>query len=318
MPVYSPGGNRGVTAQKATSPESTTTQPASWISSCPGPGRRADRGHHRTVTLRRLRVAVEATPRNKLSPSPSAPEHDQARRPPGRGIAGDLADSSCRLCYGRIAGGGLSCLPRSSRKSRASSVDRPCSVPLSLSGGLGADRPKPSTPGCPQRAEPRRPDRTGDRTLRDPAADRRHRADRKQPLTVEESDRAVRLLRTQSLAEETFGDRDKANSWLRRPLIELAHEAPLAVAQTEAVLASSRRSSARLRGARQLECRSGIYSDGNTHTPSTADTAGCLTVGSPDINVLINHMHDDVSQIVSVGAEPFALDLRLLQAGPTS
>jgi putative toxin-antitoxin system antitoxin component (TIGR02293 family) len=67
-----------------------------------------------------------------------------------------------------------------------------------------------------------------------PQRTRRHRADKKQPLTVEESDRAVRLLRTQSLAEETFGDKDKANSWLRRPLTELAHETPLAVAQTEA------------------------------------------------------------------------------------
>ncbi len=67
-----------------------------------------------------------------------------------------------------------------------------------------------------------------------PQRTRRHRADKMQPLTVEESDRAVRLLRTQSLAEETFGDKEKANRWLRRPLTELAHEAPLVVAQTEA------------------------------------------------------------------------------------
>ena len=37
--------------------------------------------------------------------------------------------------------------------------------------------------------------------------------------------------------------------------------------------------------------------------------------GSPDLNVLINHTHEDVSQIVMVAAEPFALDLRLFQAG---
>lgn len=67
-----------------------------------------------------------------------------------------------------------------------------------------------------------------------PQRTRRHRADRQQPLTVDESDRAVRLLRIQSLAEQTFGDRDKANTWLRRPLLELGGEAPLAVAQTEA------------------------------------------------------------------------------------
>ena len=74
-----------------------------------------------------------------------------------------------------------------------------------------------------------------------PQRTRRHRADKKQPLTVEESDRAVRLLRTQSLAEETFGDKDKANSWLRRPLTELAHETPLAVAQAGDLWTACRR-----------------------------------------------------------------------------
>jgi len=67
-----------------------------------------------------------------------------------------------------------------------------------------------------------------------PERTRRHRAARKQPLTVEESDRAVRLLRIQTLAEETFADPEKAALWLRRPLAELGNEAPLAVAQTEA------------------------------------------------------------------------------------
>ncbi len=67
-----------------------------------------------------------------------------------------------------------------------------------------------------------------------PQRTRRHRADKKQPLTIEESDRAVRLLRIQTLAEETFGDNQKANRWLRRPLAELDGEAPLTVAQTEA------------------------------------------------------------------------------------
>jgi putative toxin-antitoxin system antitoxin component (TIGR02293 family) len=67
-----------------------------------------------------------------------------------------------------------------------------------------------------------------------PQRTRRHRADKKQPLTVDESDRAVRLLRVQTIAEETFGDTDKANRWLRRPLTELRGESPLAMAQTEA------------------------------------------------------------------------------------
>ncbi|NEW89075.1 DUF2384 domain-containing protein [Rhodopseudomonas sp. WA056] len=66
-----------------------------------------------------------------------------------------------------------------------------------------------------------------------PQRTRRHRAERNQPLTIDESDRAVRLLRIQSLAEDTFGA-DKASLWLRRPLAELNGETPLTVAQTEA------------------------------------------------------------------------------------
>jgi putative toxin-antitoxin system antitoxin component (TIGR02293 family) len=66
-----------------------------------------------------------------------------------------------------------------------------------------------------------------------PQRTRRHRADKKQPLTVDESDRAVRLLRIQSVAEATFGDKEKANRWLRRALTELRGETPLDVAQTE-------------------------------------------------------------------------------------
>ena len=67
-----------------------------------------------------------------------------------------------------------------------------------------------------------------------PQRTRRHRADRKQPLTIEESDRTVRLLRIQTVAEDTFASKDKANTWLRRPLAELSGETPLDMAQTEA------------------------------------------------------------------------------------
>lgn len=68
-----------------------------------------------------------------------------------------------------------------------------------------------------------------------PQRTRRHRAENRQPLTVEESDRAAaRLMRIQTLAEEVFGGQDKALVWLRRPLMELGSETPLAVAQTEA------------------------------------------------------------------------------------
>jgi putative toxin-antitoxin system antitoxin component (TIGR02293 family) len=67
-----------------------------------------------------------------------------------------------------------------------------------------------------------------------PQRTRRHRAEKNQPLTVEESDRAVRLARIQSLAEGTFADAGKANLWLRKQLAELGGETPLNVAQTEA------------------------------------------------------------------------------------
>jgi putative toxin-antitoxin system antitoxin component (TIGR02293 family) len=67
-----------------------------------------------------------------------------------------------------------------------------------------------------------------------PQRTRRHRAEKQQPLTVDESDRAVRLLRVQTIAEEAFGSAEKANIWLRRKLSELGGEAPLDVMQTDA------------------------------------------------------------------------------------
>jgi putative toxin-antitoxin system antitoxin component (TIGR02293 family) len=45
---------------------------------------------------------------------------------------------------------------------------------------------------------------------------------------------AERLLRIQTLAEDTFADKEKAHRWLRHPLAELLGEAPLTIAQTEA------------------------------------------------------------------------------------
>ena len=67
-----------------------------------------------------------------------------------------------------------------------------------------------------------------------PQRTRRHRAERGQPLTVDESDRTVRLLRVQTIAEDVFGDHARAATWLRRPLGELGGESPLVIAQTEA------------------------------------------------------------------------------------
>lgn len=67
-----------------------------------------------------------------------------------------------------------------------------------------------------------------------PSRTRRHREARKERLTVDESDRLVRLARIQALAEDVFGDPEKANKWLRQELGILDRQAPLEFARTEA------------------------------------------------------------------------------------
>jgi putative toxin-antitoxin system antitoxin component (TIGR02293 family) len=55
-----------------------------------------------------------------------------------------------------------------------------------------------------------------------------------EPLSIEESDRLVRLVRIQALAEDVFGDVARANRWLREELGILDRKSPLQVARTEA------------------------------------------------------------------------------------
>ena len=66
-----------------------------------------------------------------------------------------------------------------------------------------------------------------------PARTQRHRKARRERLTVEESDRLVRLTRIQALAEDVLGDAEKANRWLREALRVLDDKMPLDVAQTD-------------------------------------------------------------------------------------
>ena len=61
-----------------------------------------------------------------------------------------------------------------------------------------------------------------------------HRRSRKEPLTEEESDRAVRLARISSLAEEVFGDDAKAARWLRKPKVRFEGRSPMELLRTEA------------------------------------------------------------------------------------
>jgi len=66
-----------------------------------------------------------------------------------------------------------------------------------------------------------------------PARTQRHRRAKRERLTVEESDRLVRLARLQAMAEDVLGDADKANRWLRQRLPILDGKRPLDVGETE-------------------------------------------------------------------------------------
>jgi putative toxin-antitoxin system antitoxin component (TIGR02293 family) len=54
-----------------------------------------------------------------------------------------------------------------------------------------------------------------------------------QPLTVEETDKALRLARIAKLAQSVFGDAEKAGRWMRKPKQSLAGAAPLAYLASE-------------------------------------------------------------------------------------
>ena len=52
-------------------------------------------------------------------------------------------------------------------------------------------------------------------------------------LTPEQSDRLLRVARVIAAAEETFGSREKAGTWLRRPTSALTGESPLDLLDTD-------------------------------------------------------------------------------------
>ena len=60
-----------------------------------------------------------------------------------------------------------------------------------------------------------------------------HRRARQSRLTVEESDRAVRLARVMALAEEAFANRRKADLWLHRELPVLEGRRPIDLIRTQ-------------------------------------------------------------------------------------
>lgn len=61
-----------------------------------------------------------------------------------------------------------------------------------------------------------------------------HRAAKREALSQEESDRAVRVARITALAERTFGDPAAAFRWLRKPKQRFEGRTPLALLATDA------------------------------------------------------------------------------------
>lgn len=61
-----------------------------------------------------------------------------------------------------------------------------------------------------------------------------HRRARREPLSREESDRAVRLARIAALAEQVFGDPDRGWHWLRATKRQFHGRSPLQLTATEA------------------------------------------------------------------------------------
>jgi putative toxin-antitoxin system antitoxin component (TIGR02293 family) len=67
-----------------------------------------------------------------------------------------------------------------------------------------------------------------------PARTFKHRKSRIEPLSSDESDKAVRAARVLAYAERVFGDRAKALSWMRQAKGRFAGETPMQMLRTEA------------------------------------------------------------------------------------
>lgn len=67
-----------------------------------------------------------------------------------------------------------------------------------------------------------------------PARTLSHRIAKGERLTVEESDRALRLARIVAIADIAFGERAKALEWLAAPKKQLGNASALAMVRTEA------------------------------------------------------------------------------------
>jgi putative toxin-antitoxin system antitoxin component (TIGR02293 family) len=66
-----------------------------------------------------------------------------------------------------------------------------------------------------------------------PSRTLQHRRSRRERLTLEESDRVLRLVRVLSTAEAVYGSRERALGWLRRPHPRLDGRSPISVIKTD-------------------------------------------------------------------------------------
>jgi putative toxin-antitoxin system antitoxin component (TIGR02293 family) len=66
-----------------------------------------------------------------------------------------------------------------------------------------------------------------------PSRTLQHRRTRREKLTMEESDRVLRMIRTLSAAEALYGSRERALVWMRRPQARLEGRTPLSLLKTD-------------------------------------------------------------------------------------
>ena len=66
-----------------------------------------------------------------------------------------------------------------------------------------------------------------------PSRTLQHRRSRREKLTVEESDRVLRVIRVLSLTESIYGSRERALNWLRKPHPRLDGRTPLSLLKTD-------------------------------------------------------------------------------------
>lgn len=66
-----------------------------------------------------------------------------------------------------------------------------------------------------------------------PSRTLQHRRSRREKLTMEESDRVLRVVRVLSSAEAVYGSRERALAWLRRENPRLEGRAPLSLLKTD-------------------------------------------------------------------------------------